>query len=526
MKKYLLSILAAAVFATASAQHKVSIRFKDGRQTIVTDASNILSISIDPNAHDLVQVQAVADKTTYTTAHVNVTVAGDYSGTSKIGLKWADTEEGLDAADCRKTELNGAFSTLGFSVESLAPATRYYYVAYVVYGDETISTDVQTFDTQSSRYPVAEAVDLGLSVKWASWNMGATEPSEDGCYIGWGNIDETHYTASVPKLSEQAPTYNFAGDARYDMATAEWGKGWCTPTVAQCQELANLNWVYSASYLGTGRAGWVITAENGNSIFLPSSGWMNNTNTHKDGTTWMYWTSELRYNATLGQRAMYAAFYAGNGVVGSGAEMTGVYMPLRPVFVESGSEPDVPADDESDEAGKAVDLGLSVRWADRNVGAASAADYGEYFAWGETKAKDDYSPANYEGGQITDDAIGGTEYDVARNRWKGAWRMPSKKEMDELIEKCDWTWTYQNAVPGYLVKSKRDASKSIFLPAAGYKYGTSISREGSAGFYWTDYIYVQRSDRAFAETLEFDESSMDHTYNTCAYGLTIRPVKP
>ena len=79
-----------------------------------------------------------------------------------------------------------------------------------------------------------------------------------------------------------------------------------------------------------------------------------------------------------------------------------------------------------------VDLGLSVYWATCNVGAETPAEYGDYFAWGETSPKQNYTMVTYTyEGDL--DNISGTRYDAARVNWGGGWRMPTKEEMEELV---------------------------------------------------------------------------------------------
>ncbi len=132
-----------------------------------------------------------------------------------------------------------------------------------------------------------------------------------------------------------------------------------------------------------------------------------------------------------------------------------------------------------------VDLGLSVRWATCNVGADKPEGYGDYFAWGEIEPKQSYTKRSSETyGKSFGDIGGDRRYDAARARWGGSWRLPTKVEQDELREKCEWTWTTRNGVNGYVVTSKVNGN-SIFLPAAGYRSGTSLNDAGSCGIYWS-----------------------------------------
>lgn len=128
---------------------------------------------------------------------------------------------------------------------------------------------------------------------------------------------------------------------------------------------------------------------------------------------------------------------------------------------------------------KAVDLGLSVKWATYNVGASSPEEIGDYYAWGEIDTKSEYSYSNYECWNI-DYEISGTEYDVAHVKWGGSWRMPTKVEMEELINSCTWKYTLCNGVEGALAIGKN--GNSIFLPICGVLFKTYRLKWGE---YWT-----------------------------------------
>ena len=88
-----------------------------------------------------------------------------------------------------------------------------------------------------------------------------------------------------------------------------------------------------------------------------------------------------------------------------------------------------------------VDLGLpsGLKWATCNVGASKPEDFGNYYAWGETSPKDEYTEDNcstYE--KQINDISGNAQYDAARANWGGKWRLPTKSEMQELRYKCTW----------------------------------------------------------------------------------------
>ena len=175
---------------------------------------------------------------------------------------------------------------------------------------------------------------------------------------------------------------------------------------------------------------------------------------------------------------------------------------------------------------KEVDLGLSVNWADWNVGATSPEEDGDYFAWGETSPKSGkYVESTYryhDGSSYIHIGrnISGTQYDAARANWGGSWRMPTEEECEELRDKCTWTWTTYNGVNGMKVTGPN--GNSIFLPAAGWRDGT-LSGRGSLGNYWSGSLRESDSSRAWR--LFFGSSGSYVDYNDREDGHSVRPVK-
>ena len=169
-----------------------------------------------------------------------------------------------------------------------------------------------------------------------------------------------------------------------------------------------------------------------------------------------------------------------------------------------------------------VDLGLSVKWATCNVGADSPEDYGDYFAWGETKPKLSYTEENYT---YTDspETLSSIR-DATSVNMGGSWRMPTLKEQKELIDKCTWTWTTLNGVEGYEVKSKKN-SNAIFLPAAGFRRSGDLSGAGSDGYYWSSSLSTRNSRNAYS--LYFYSRNVRWRSGHFRYcGLSVRGVCP
>ena len=136
--------------------------------------------------------------------------------------------------------------------------------------------------------------------------------------------------------------------------------------------------------------------------------------------------------------------------------------------------------------GDYVDLGLSVKWASCNLGASTPAGKGGYYAWGETSTKTEYSEKNYayykEGSGYTNigENIAGTQYDAATVNLGKDWRMPTKDEVQELCEKCTFTYGEVDGVKGYYATGKN--GNSIFLPRYGYKL--MYNYEEDQGYFW------------------------------------------
>ena len=168
-----------------------------------------------------------------------------------------------------------------------------------------------------------------------------------------------------------------------------------------------------------------------------------------------------------------------------------------------------------------VDLGLSVKWATCNVGASSPSDYGGYYAWGETRTKSEYTEDNSSTYGINiGDISGDIRYDAARANWGGTWRLPTQAEMQELIGKCTWTWTSQGGHNGYRVTGPNGSS--IFLPAAGYRGGSSLNLAGDACSYWSS--TPDESDAGNAYALYFFSSDLSRGWDDRYYGQSVRPV--
>ena len=202
---------------------------------------------------------------------------------------------------------------------------------------------------------------------------------------------------------------------------------------------------------------------------------------------------------------------------------------------------------EMTEAGRAVvavDLGLpsGTKWADRNVGASSKTDDGNYFAWGEIATKSDYSWSTYKYGNAynrltkycADSEYGKNGFtdnktelvlddDVANKLWGGSWRMPSKEQIEELRANTTSQWTTVDGKAGRLFTAKN--GNSIFLPAAGFREGSGAYHYvGSDGYYWSRTLLAESPGSA--RSLNFTSEGVSLGYNHRYYGISVRPVLP
>ena len=195
--------------------------------------------------------------------------------------------------------------------------------------------------------------------------------------------------------------------------------------------------------------------------------------------------------------------------------------------------------DKSSDNVEAVDLGLSVKWANMNVGAKKPSGFGTYFAWGETKPKDYYSWGTYAWSKGDSQFL--TKYstsdrriqlslsdDAARATLGGEWRMPTANEFDELInpDNCTWEWINKDGVNGYKVTGKKTGN-SIFLPITGFRFYADVQFRAINGIYWTSTLYSGNPNKAWC--LEFNFSDVKVHYGDLSSnrfsGRCVRAVK-
>lgn len=175
---------------------------------------------------------------------------GFYYGEKRDSMATASGSSDWSSEDC-------SFSD---TLSALKYNTTYWYVAYAKNSDGTSRGEASSFTTGDFSL---EAVDLGLSVAWANANVGASVDEDPGAHCAW---DEASSAAS------------------------SMGEGWRVPTADEYMELmSECSWTWGVR---NGQRGYTVTADNGNSIFLPAGGYMSGTVLHGGGAIGWYWTSD------------------------------------------------------------------------------------------------------------------------------------------------------------------------------------------------------------------------------------------
>ncbi len=181
----------------------------------------------------------------------------------------------------------------------------------------------------------------------------------------------------------------------------------------------------------------------------------------------------------------------------------------------------------------AVDLGVVVKrkdgstyklfWAKCNLGASAPEEYGDYYSWGEIKTKEKYLwetykwangaknkltkyslPNYWDGiGEPDNKTVLDLEDDVAHVKLGGNWRMPTKEELEALVEQCTWNYVTINGIKCFEVKSKVEGNtNTIYFPPTGNLYDTSNLGVGNYGCYWSSSL--REREPSYAQTLSLD----------------------
>ncbi len=335
-----------------------------------------------------------------------------------------------------------------------------------------------------------EYVDLGLSVMWATCNVGAKSPEEMGDSYSWGgtkpykisHTDDDHtYDEEYPWKDENGYTkYNSNPeegivdnktklDLEDDVAHVKMGGKWRLPSEDEIRELVE-NCIITIT-TKEGIEGLVFTAQNGNSIFIP----IIKESYHKLSiirSSELY-QGEYRFITPIMNIWEIGMDFDNYYTITTGIHEFGreALIPVRGVFTSektvSYPEPKAWVSGTSSNH-EYVDLGLSVKWATCNLGASSKTGMGMKYRWAETTPTlndsfdfdSDYNNFLYE--KYNNKTTLAKEDDAAYASWGGKWRTPTFGELLELREKCIWKQVTIDNVKGYQITGPN--GNAIFLP--------------------------------------------------------------
>lgn len=257
--------------------------------------------------------------------NVTVEYSASYSSssTAEHGVLLSKSQElTIDAMmqEGKGTSISGG-TDFRYKFTELDPDTKYYCCSYVKVDGHYLYSQVKSFST--SKYM---SVDLGLSVKWATCNIGAEKPEDYGDYFAWGETSpKSKYDWETYKLcngsSITMTKYCTSSDSDYgivdnkttldlsdDAAHVNWGGSWRMPTRAEQDELCNnCTWAWTTM---NGVNGYKVTSKkNGNFIFLPAAGIRYDSALNFVGSDGYYWSSSLYTGSYL---AYYLFFGSGN----------------------------------------------------------------------------------------------------------------------------------------------------------------------------------------------------------------------
>ncbi|MGI6219650.1 MAG: hypothetical protein ACOYJE_07345 [Bacteroidaceae bacterium] len=310
----------------------------------------------------------------------------------------------------------------------------------------------------------AKAVDLGLSVRWASCNIGANAPYEAGGLYGWADPEGTAVTNQVhdENYNWTSPLYGGADPmpdicrTSYDLPHVQLKSFWRLPTEAEARELIDRCIWTKETRQGT--AGYKVTGPNGNSIFLPMAGMRLGGEHFMQGQRGYYWTGTRQWESTGA-----VSFWVG---IGNKGQISTDYRyqgcSIRPVFGTDSTTftYDSPLDtvDRRVDMGVLSDSGKPLYWASGNLIFRRYArsyiahepdfvpehriieDYGlecDLFCWGDATGRLRYYSTEWKAlnvNALPDDISGDARYDIARAQLGDGWRLPTESEWQRLRE--------------------------------------------------------------------------------------------
>ena len=238
----------------------------------------------------------------------NVTSDGGTTVTER-GVCYSTSSSNPTTSNSKKSSGSG-LGNFTVNLSNLSAGTKYYVRAYAInevgtsYGS-TISFTTEQSSSTSNTENGHQYVDLGLSVKWATCNVGTTKPEGYGDYFAWGETrSKSYYNGSSYTYYDNPTTLPLSADA----ARANWGGKWRMPTIDEFEELRNnCTWKWTTQ---NGVNGYKVTSNsNGNYIFLPAAGYRDLGSLYGAGDYGYYWSSSA-YGPNYSTTALYMYFYS------------------------------------------------------------------------------------------------------------------------------------------------------------------------------------------------------------------------
>lgn len=400
-------------------------------------------------------------------------------------------------------------------------------------------------------------VDLGLpsGLLWADANVGAGTPINAGSYFAWGETTPKS-SYGMTKVEKKYQSRDFNLEPKDDAATANWGAPCRMPVYADIEELLENCTIRDTLLIGDSlefvKCKILKSNINGNEICMPVAGYREGPNVYLHKKLCVYWG-----NSRMGDM-VFPCFIALDNKKDDdkGNEHTlnlwlHYGLPVRPVSVPlkmvtpdkqkkaEKQQPKVATRTDNSKVvngHKFVDLGLpsGILWAETNIGATTDADCGDYFAYGETRAKQEYSPDTYkyENGlaslseEVLTDSIRilKKEYDAAYANWGAPCRMPSLRELEELKEYCELDLEAKYDSNDEEVRCLRFTSKingnHISIPLSGFKRYNFLFDKNTFLFYFTADQNEESRFGLFQGGLNGNGDININSYD----GLIIRPV--
>jgi len=497
---------------------------EDGGKTsscvVSVEPSTALSVTVGVDNVSAVSVVLKGKANLGNTSSSDLKVGFQYSKSAGILPSNSITVEVKDA------DANYNYTT---TITGLEPETIYYFRSFVRQNGQDTYGETKSFTTKdvASVLETKNASDIKTTtatlnaklnltdISYHSITYGffwGTSESKQDRFLNGGDIADNAFTATMTSLSSGKP-YWYKAYAKLDSQVF----------YGEIRSFTTLVLVGSVSLDKTS-----LSLIVGDEHTLTATVTPDNAN---DKT--LKWTSSEESIATVDESGNVKAKSKGTAVIKAEAQDgSGAYASCRVVV----REPFVFC---------AVNLGLSVKWANANMGAGSEDDYGDYYAWGETEPKSSYYTwSTYKYCNGTDNTL--TKYcnkssygkdgftdsltqleaadDVASVVLGGSWRMPTDAEWTELQQNCTWTWTNDyngTGVSGQIVTSKKTGyeNNSIFFPAAGSRHLTYYIT-GTYGEYWSSSLY----STYLASHFYFESNRFYVLSDQRCIGMSVRPV--